>query len=132
MSNEIKEELLKQMHKDSQHKSIKPPQEIIARDTARVKRLKWITVFSWLLVVTCYIIYIIIVFLENIQNSNTITGAYIHLLLYPLLVISKILPLIAIILTISLYIRARTLATRKIHMRLANIEELLKKLSQAK
>ena len=121
----IKEELLKQMDRNPDT-NIKSPRQIIARDMARVKRLKWITVFSWLLVVACFVTK---AFLERAHRS-LLPGEYAWL--ENLTVILQPLFLIAIIFTVSLYIRSRTLTIHKIQARLANIEMLLKKMSQDK
>lgn len=126
--NELKEELLKQISKNSDHKSIKSPQEIIARDTIRVKRLKWITIFSWVLVIVCFIA---TAFLERARNSHALINAEL-LWLNSLIMILRALFLIAVFFTISLYIRSRTLTIHKIQARLANIEILLKKMAQDK
>ena len=133
MANEtdIKEELLKQMEKNSNRTSdanIKSPQQIIVRDARRVKRLKWIAIFSWLLVAICFIA---TVFLEWARDSGVLIDIE-RAWLSSLVIILRAMFVIAIILTISLYIRSRTLTIRQIHIRLANIEELLKKMSQDK
>jgi hypothetical protein len=129
--NDIKEELLKQMDKDPDkmpEANIKSPKEIIAKDTARVKRLKWITIFSWLLVIVCFIA---AAFLERARNSNALIDTE-HVWLNSLIVILQTLLLIAVIFTISLYVRWRTLTIHKIQARLANIEMLLQKMSRDK
>ena len=129
--NDIKEELLKQMDKDPDkmpEANIKSPKEIIAKDMARVKRLKWITVFSWLLVLVCFMAG---AFLERARNSHALIDTE-QVWLNSLIVILQALLLIAVIFTISLYIRWRTLTIHKIQARLANIEMLLKKMSQDK
>ncbi len=131
----IKQELLKQMDKNSGSISganIKSPQEIIVRNEKRVKRLKWITAFSWLLVVICFIA---VVFLEWAMDSGAlidIERAWLSSLATILRVMFIIAILFTISLCISLFIRSRTLTIHQIQARLANIEELLKKMSQDK
>lgn len=127
----LKEALLRQMDKESDetHRDgTKSVEEIIARDIARIKRLKWITASSWALVVLCFIP---AAFLEYAEKSHVLTTNEL-VFLNSLALILRALLLIAIILTISLYIRSRTLTIRRIQARLANIEELLKKMSRDK
>lgn len=129
--NDLKEELLKQMDKDPNkilEANIKSPKEIIAKDMARVKRLKWITIFSWLLVFVCFVTG---AFLERARNSHSLIDTE-QVWLNSLIVILQALLLIAVIFTISLYVRWRTLTIHKIQARLANIEMLLQKMAQDK
>jgi len=134
--NDIKEELLKQMNKDPDkmlEANIKSPKEIIAKDMARIRRLKWITTFSWLLVVAFFIVGGII---ENAvpypRFPGTTYKAVGVIILPTLVVVLKALILISVFFTISLYVRSRTLSIKQIHIRLINIEEHLKKMSQDK
>ena len=133
--NDIKEELLKQMEKNSDRASdanIKSPQQIIVRDAKRVKRLKWITAFSWLLVVICFIA---VAFLEWARDSGVLIDIeldWLSSLATVLRAIFVIAILFTISLCISLFIRSRTLTMHQIQARLANIEEQLKKMSRDK
>jgi hypothetical protein len=134
--NDIKKELLKQMDKDPDkmpEANIKSPKEIIAKDMARIRRLKWITTFSWLLVVAFFIVGGII---ENAvpypRFPGTTRKAVGVIILPTLVVVLKALILISVFFTISLYVRSRTLSIKQIHIRLINIEEHLKKMSQDK
>ena len=131
--NDIKEELLKQMDKDfgkMPGANMKSPKEIIARDMIRVKRLKWITVFSWLLVFIGLVITEIVVPHPRFPDT---TGRAVWLLILPTLeVVLKALILISVFFTISLYVRSRALSIKQIHIRLINIEEHLKKMSRDK
>lgn len=127
----LKEALLRQMDKESgetHRDGTKSIEEIIARDMARIKRLKWITASSWVLVVLCFIP---AAFLEYAQKSHVLTTNE-QVFLNSLALILRALLLIAVILTVSLYMRSRTLTIHRIHARLANIEELLKKMSHDK
>ncbi len=129
--NDLKDELLKQMDKDPDkmpEANIKSPKEIIAKDMARVKRLKWITIFIWLLVFVCFVTG---AFLERARNSHSLIDTE-QVWLNSLIVILLALLLIAVIFTISLYVRWRTLTIHKIQARLANIEMLLQKMSRDK
>ena len=131
--NDIKEELLKQMDKDfgkMPGANMKSPKEIIARDMTRVKRLKWITIFSWLLTFIGLIITEIALPYPRFPET---TRKAVWLLILPTLeVVLKALILISVFFTISLYVRSRALSMKQIHIRLINIEEHLKKMSQDK
>ena len=131
--NDLKEELLKQMDKDPDKMpgaNMKSPKEIIARDMARVKRLKWITTFSWLLVFIGLCITEIAV--PHPRFRGTTYKAVGVIILPTLVVVLKALILISVFFTISLYVRSRALSMKQIHIRLINIEEHLKKMSQDK
>ena len=129
--DDIKEELLKQMdsgpHKKPEIRA-SSVDEIIAKDRARIKRLKWAAVISWVLVAFCLIP---AAFLEHAEESGVLTTNEL-VFLNSLALILRALLLIAIVLTVSLYMRSRTLTIHRIHARLANIEELLKKMSHDK
>ncbi len=129
--NDIKEKLLKQMEKDSDkipEADTTSSKEIIAKDLARIKRLKWITICSWLLVAVCFIA---AAFLERAQDSNALLDAE-KIWFNSLIIILRALLVIAIFLTTSLYMRSRTLTIHKIQIRLSNIEMLLKQMAQNK
>ena len=134
--NDLKEELLKQMEKDSDkipEANTKSSKEIIEKDLARIKRHKWITICSWLLAAALFIVGSII---ENAvpypRFPDTTRKAVGVVILPTLVVVLKALILISVFFTISLYVRSRTLTIKQIHIRLINIEEHLKKLSQDK
>ena len=130
-AKDIKEELLKQMDENSDQTSVKTPQEIIARDTHRVRRLKRIVIISWSVVVGCFVTGAFLCAREGALFYGA-SSDEIWLWTRVLAVALRPFLLIAIILTISLYIRSRTLTLRKIQARLAGIEEYLKKMSQDK
>lgn len=129
-ANDIREELLKQMDENSDQTSV-TPQEIIARDTHRVRRLKLIVIISWSVVVGCFVIGAFLRAREGALSHDAGSDG-ISLWIPALLVALRPLALIAIFLTVSLYVRSRTLTLRKIQVRLANIEEHLKEMSQDK
>jgi hypothetical protein len=123
----IKQELLKQMTTDSVPDNQKISQEIISKNTTRVKRLKWIVIVCWLMVIVCFTIGAVAELnLKGIESDTLYKGT---LLTSISVIIFRALFLIAIVLSISLFIRSRTLTLQKIQTRLANIEEQLKKLS---
>jgi len=126
-NNEIKKELLKQMDNNS-HVNAKSAQKIIAQDMARVRRMKWVTASSWLLVVICFLVTgVIQCDVKNVDNNSS----YLNMMRISLtILIFRALLLIAVFLTISLYIRSRTLTMHQIQARLAKIEEQLRRMSQ--
>jgi membrane protein YdbS with pleckstrin-like domain len=124
--NNLREELLKQMEQNADKASNanqKLAQEILARDTARVRRMKRVTVFSWLLAIVAFIVVGINESTEGIEKVWWMPGAT--------FVVPALL-LIAVIFTISLYVRSRTLNLRQIQATLSEIQEQLKKISQNK
>jgi hypothetical protein len=125
---DIKNGLLSQMGNDPAISNQKIRQEILSKNTARVKRLKWIVIVSWLLVITCFTIGAIIEL--NIKDMENDT-LYMNTLLRSIsVIVFEALFLIAIVLTISFFIRSRSLTLQQIQNRLAGIEEQLKRLSQ--
>ena len=129
--NNLKEELLKQMEKDSDkipEANTKSAQDIIAKDLVRIKRLKRITILSWLLVVACFTV---ATFLEQARNSDALIAIE-YAWLNSLIMILRALLVIAIFLSASLYMRTRTLTIHKIQIRLSNIEMLLKQMAENK
>ena len=129
--NELKEELLKQLDNDSDkipEANTKSSKEIIAKDLARIKRLKRITILNWILVVVCFLA---TTFLEQARNSHALIDTE-NVWLNSLIIILRALLMIAIFLSASLYMRSRTLTIHKIQIRLSNIEMLLKKMAQDK
>jgi hypothetical protein len=96
-------------------------QNILARDQARVKRMKWLTLFAWL---ALPIDIIIVIAMKSLSDSH---------LAEPVGIIAfQGLLLIAICFSISLYIRHRTLTMNQIQSRLSDIENLLKQVLQDK
>lgn len=96
-------------------------QTIIARDQARVKRMKKLTILAWLVFP---ISFIVVAALEAYLDNNLIVPVGI-------MVVQAIL-LIAVIFTISLYVRSRSLTMNQIQSRLTDIENLLKQAMQDK
>ncbi len=122
--NDMHEELLKQMDQNSgstEQSSQKSIEKIFARDTAYVKRMKWITACSWVLVAILFIVGG--VFERNLLYKGTIW-------LNTLIIILQALVLIAIIFTVSFFVRSRNLQSRQIQQRLSEIEQLLRKLDR--
>lgn len=128
--NDLRTGLLGQMDKDHGNASgagTEVPRDIIERDSARVRRLKWVVIVCWSLVVMLFVVGGIIESStkggeSNVSDLNSVWVSVAAVVLRAML-------LIAVVLTISLYIRSRTLTMRQIHVRLASIEEHLRKMS---
>jgi hypothetical protein len=124
----IKNGLLSQMNTDLSTDNQKIRQEMLSTNTSRVKRIKWIVIVSWLLVVIFYAIAAIVEL--NIRGMENDTVYMSTLWKSISVIVFQALFLIAIVLTISYFIRSRSLTLQQIQNRLAGIEEQLKKLSQ--
>ena len=123
--NNLKEALLRQMNENSNMTSgldAGSAHQVIARDTALVKRAKKVATFAWAVL----LIFLFVMSVESISAGppDWLTAAVI--LVYPALL------LIAVICSVSFYVRSRTLTMHQIQAGLANIEMLLKKMSQDK
>jgi magnesium-transporting ATPase (P-type) len=124
----IKNGLLNQMNTDLFTDNQKIRQEMLSRNTSRVKRIKWIVIISWLLVIIFYATAAVVEL--NIRGMENDTLYMSTLWKSISVIVFHALFLIAIVLTISYFIRSRSLTLQQIQNRLAGIEEQLKKLSQ--
>jgi len=123
--NNFKEELLKQ-NGDSSNRSdtaTDSAQQLIARDTARVRRMKKITQLSWLLVVISFV---------AAGAIEAVPGPVPDWFTPTAIMVAQALLIIAVAFTISLYVRSRTLTLRELQIRLAKIEEHLKRIAGEK
>jgi uncharacterized membrane protein len=124
--NNLKEELLKQMGQnygsppnDSQNSF----QAIIAKDTARLRRLKRAAMVSWFLSAASFVAAGII---------GAVGGFHKELwIVLPMIGVQALL-IIAVSLTFVLSTRSRTLRMKQIQAKLSDIQEHLKKLSEDK
>ena len=126
-------ELLKQMEEDStkahSHNKVSM-MRIIERDAAGVRRLKWIVITCWVLVIFCFFIASIVILSvkgieSDLQYFSTLLGGIVSITFQAVF-------LIAVILTILLFVTSRSLTLRQIQARLAEIEKQLKKIAQNK
>ena len=119
----LKEELLAQNGVGTQ-KAEDLRDRVLAKDRAAVARMKKLTIFSWiLLAVSMAVAGIIELGFPNILASEPLrTPVFI--------VVWQALFLIAIVFTISFYVRSRTLTMHQIQASLALIEEHLRKMTQ--
>ena len=90
---------------------------LVARDKARVQRMKWATGIAWGSVVICFIVG----GLWERANPGGPVGLWVVLL--------RALLVIAIVFTISLLVRSRAASNRQIQSTLMQIQEQLERLS---
>ena len=122
----LREELLKQNGMVSGRISLAERERIcqmLARDQARVRRMKWATIIAWLLPALSLIVVVAIIGASGASDGDTIVGGIMIILFFAT-------PCIAIIFTVFYFIRSRSLNSRQIHAKLADIEEQLKRISQ--
>jgi hypothetical protein len=120
--SDLREELLKQMDRDTGSSGNVPQklaQAVLAKDMARLRKIKRFTVISWLLLAAAFL-------------ASGITGALTEFR-SELWTISSIIGLqalliIAVALTFALTVRSRTLKMSQIQAALADIHEQLKTL----
>ena len=119
----LREELLNQNHVGTQKPS-DLRNRVLARDQARVARMKWLTIVCWILLAV------------SIAAAGIMELAFPDLfeeepLRNPVFIsVWQALLLLVIVFTISLYVRSRTLTMHQIQASLALIEEHLRRMSQ--
>jgi polyferredoxin len=119
----LRDELLRQ-NGESAQKADELRDKILAQDEARVTRMRRLAKLMWVLVVVCLVGAFMVrpLFPEAVELKPQLVPLFITLF--------QGILLIAIIFTISFYIRSRTLAMRQIQARLAGIEEQLKRMTE--
>jgi hypothetical protein len=110
--------------------------KILARDEARVRRMKWIAGICWVL----FLISLVLAALVEASRRYRIAGLTTSeaVALFPeyewfvpmAIIITQTLLIIAVAMTFSLYVRSRTLTMHQIQARLATIEEQLRRLAE--
>lgn len=120
----IRNGLLRQMDSNAPTDSTA---RILARDAARVKRMKWLTIITWSLVAVCYVVGRLVE--HSLKSGNGSPGQAV--LMTFLLAALALIPF-AMVFTASYYIRSRNLTVSQIQTRLAGIEEQLRRISQDK
>jgi len=132
--NELKEELLKQMDKDSAEAadvSKNSAGNIIEKHKTRLRKLKWIAAIGWLITILYAVaMHNVKVFLLK-NKTSVLTSDEFWLIRFSDTGL-MVLIIIAVLLTYLIYSTSRTLTIRQIHVRLINIEEHLKKMSRDK
>ena len=122
----LREELLEQMDGEAGSRPNAPQkaaQAILAKDAARLRRMKHITVFSWLLLAAAFLASGITGALSGFRSELWGICSLIGL---------QALLIIAVSLTVVLSVRARTLRMSQIQTALADIQDQLKSFSQNK
>ena len=131
--NDMKEELLKQMDDDSAGASDAKPdsaQRIIETYAAQVRWLKWITVIGWAITILYFVIMSILKEILKVDINHVLTDEELFIRYSDIGL--KALLVIALVLTVAVYLKSRTLTIRQIQIRLADIEKQLKKKSKDK
>jgi len=133
--NELKEELLKQMDKDSAGAadvSKNSAGKIIEKHKTRLRKLKWIAAIGWLITILCAVVLhnLKVFVLENKIEGVLTSDEFWFIRRSDTVLI--VLIIIAVLLTYLFYSTSRTVTILQISARLANIEEQLKKMSQDK
>jgi uncharacterized membrane protein len=98
--------------------------KVLARDAARVARMKTLTIFAWVVVAASLAAGLTVrAFFPEIRE-------YQSALVPAAILVFQALLMIAAFFTLALYIRSRTLTMRQIQASLAHIEEHLKKMAE--
>jgi hypothetical protein len=124
--SDLREELLKQLEGDvgaGPNAAQGEAQAILAKDDARLKRVKRLTAFSWLL--------LMVAFLAS-GIAGALTGFHSELWGIASIIGLQALLIIAVALTVAHSFRARTLRMKQIQAALADIQDQLKAISQNK
>jgi hypothetical protein len=133
--NELKEELLKQMDKDSAGAAganINSAGKIIEKHKIRLRKLKWIASIGWLItILSALVLHNLKVFVLENKIGGVLTSNEFWFIRRSDTVL-MVLIIIAVLLTYLFYSTSRTVTILQISARLANIEEQLKKMSRDK
>ena len=133
--NDIKEELLKQMDKETAElpdADRNSAGKILENYRGQLRRLKWIAAISWLITV------LYLLGMHMLKDALLESNLQYFLTQDEFLLVSysdvglKVLVVIAALLTYLVYSKSKTLTMVQICSRLANIEEHLKRMSQDK
>jgi hypothetical protein len=122
--SDLREELLKQMDREASgclNAPQKAAQAILAKDAARLRRMKHITVLSWLLLAVAFLASGVTGALSGFRSELWSICSIIGL---------QALLIAAVALTFVLSVRARTLKMKQIQTALADIQDQLKSMSQ--
>jgi len=109
--------------------------KILARDEARVRRIKWIAGISWVAFLISFFLAALIEMGQRREIAGLTTSEVAAIFpeydwLIPMaVIITQALLFIAVAMTFSLYVRSRTLTMHQIQARLTGIEEQLRRLS---
>ncbi len=133
--NDLKEELLKQMDKDSVEAadvSMNSAENIIEKHKTRLRKLKWIAAIGWVITILYALaMHNLKEFLLKNNIGGVLTSNEFRLIRWSDTCL-MVLIIIAVLLTYLIYSTSRTVTILQISARLANIEEHLKKMSRDK
>jgi len=133
--NDLKEELLKQMDKDSVEAadaSVNSAGKIIEKLKARLRRRKWIAAIGWVITILYALaMHNVKEFLLKNQVGGALTRNEFRLIRWSDTCLILLI-IIAVLLTYLIYSASRTVAMLQISARLENIEKSLKKMAQDK
>jgi hypothetical protein len=133
--NELKEELLKQMDKESTEGvniSGNSAEKIIEKHKTRLKKLKWIAAIGWLITILYAVaMHNLKVSLLDNKIEDVLTSNAFWLIRWSDTCL-MVLTIIAVLLTYLFYSTSRTVTILQISARLAKIEEHLKRMTQNK
>jgi ABC-type uncharacterized transport system permease subunit len=121
--SDLRDELLKQMDRDAgggPNASQKAVQTILTKDAARLRRVKYLTVSSWLLLAAAFLASGVTGALSGFRSELWGISSIIGL---------QALLIIAVAFTVVLSVRARTLKMKQIQAALADIQGQLKAMS---
>jgi ABC-type uncharacterized transport system permease subunit len=124
--SDLREGLLKQMDRDAgggPNASQKAVQAILTKDAARLRRMKYLTVSSWLLLAAAFLASGVTGALSGFRSELWGISSIIGL---------QALLIIAVSFTVVLSVRVRTLKMKQIQVALADIQDQLKAISQNK
>jgi ABC-type uncharacterized transport system permease subunit len=122
-NSDLRDELLKQMDRDAgggPNASQKAVQTILTKDAARLRRVKYLTVSSWLLLAAAFLASGVTGALSGFRSEQWGISSIIGL---------QALLIIAVAFTVVLSVRARTLKMKQIQAALADIQGQLKAMS---
>jgi len=121
----LREELLRQNNVGTQPED-ELRDKILARDQARVARMRKLTIYSWIVVGASLLIggavRVVLSFPDVSIDKSLLAPVFI--------IVWQALLLIAVIFSLSLYVHSRTLTMHQIQSSLALIEEHLRKMPQ--
>ena len=133
--NDLKEELLKQMDKNSTEAAgvnTNSAEKIIEKHKSRLRKLKWIAAAGWLITILYAIaMHNLKVYLLKHNIGGVLTSNEFWLIRRSDTCL-MVLIIIAVLLTYLFYSTSRTITILQISTRLAKIEEHLKKMAQDK
>ncbi len=135
--NQFANELLRQNTAESGQASERAREELrlmIAKEKVRLKRLKWVALISWALVLFSRAVLLVTTAIVSADHGWDLGQMLAFALALPKgieVMVFYLVLLTAVVATILLFIKSRSLAMRQIQARLADVEERVRQLSQS-